>query len=257
MADRRSAADSRDDTDRSVLRSLFRFLGVVVLIGALAAGTALFAPTVLEDLGFDDEEFETPDGIDIWDRPSPSSEPPPAGERDPAVTDPGDPGESSYETDVETVGSPAVEDFVHAEVNDRRADHGLEPLEWDGTVASVARAHSVDMADREYFDHVNPDGEGPMDRFRAVDDYCRGYGENIALTYVDRPVEDAETGETVRYHTAEGLATGLVDQWMNSTEHRAAILEEGSTPDWDRGGVGIYVADDGTVYASHNFCLEW
>ncbi|WP_339103352.1 CAP domain-containing protein [Haloterrigena salinisoli] len=243
--------DLDESGDRAVLRSLFRLLVAVALIGALALGTAVMAPAVLE--GIDTGDLEGPGGIgsDV----TPSSDPPPAGERNPDVTDPDDPGNSSYETDVETVDSVTVEDFVHAKVNDRRAEHGLEPLKWDGTIASVGRAHSYDMAQREYFAHVNPEDEAPMDRFRDVDNYCRGYGENIALTWVDRPVENSATGETVRYRTAEGLAEGLVNQWMNSTDHRRAILEQG-TPHWDRGGVGVYIADDGAVYASHNFCVE-
>ncbi|MXV63810.1 CAP domain-containing protein [Natronorubrum sp. JWXQ-INN-674] len=257
-----AAADGSDGSngpgDDAVVRSLLRFTVVVVLVGALALGTAVLAPTVLEDLsGLSDDDFQVPEEVDIREQPSPSSDPPPAGERNPNVTDPNDPGESTYETDIETVESAAVEDFIHAEVNDRRADHGLEPLEWDGTIASVSRAHSHDMADRDYFDHVNPDGQEPMDRFTDVDGYCRGYGENIAMTWVDHHVERPGTGETVRYQTSEDLAVGLVDQWMNSTSHRQAILEEGSTPDWDRGGVGVYIAAEGEVYASHNFCLEW
>lgn len=245
--------DGGPDADqRAVLASLLRFVFGVVLIGMVAIGVALMAPAVVE-------EFDRLDDIDGWTSPSPSSEPPPAGERNPNVTDPGDPGNSSYETDVETIESWTVEDFVHDEVNERRADHGLEPLDWDGTVASVARAHSYDMAQREYFDHVNPDGEEPFDRFRDVDDYCRGFGENIARTSVDRPVTDPNTGETTTHETAEGLANGLVNQWMNSTPHRNAILEEGETADadWDRGGVGVYITDDGEVFASHNFCNEW
>ncbi|QSW99119.1 CAP domain-containing protein [Haloterrigena alkaliphila] len=249
-----AASESGDGDERAVIRSLLRIVVAVVLIGVLALGTTVVAPIVLEDIGIDSEDFETPN---VGSQPAPSSDPPPAGERNPAVTDPDDPGESAYETDVETVDSPTVEDFVHAKVNERRADHGLEPLEWDGTIASVGRAHGYDMAQRDYFAHVNPDDEAPMDRFTDVDNYCRGYGENIALTWVDRRVEQpGDADGTVRYQTAEGLAEGLVNQWMNSTAHRRAILEQGETPDWDRGGVGVYIDDDGAVYASHNFCLE-
>ncbi|SEP65363.1 CAP domain-containing protein [Natrinema salaciae] len=230
--------------DRALLRGLVNFLVAVLLVCSLALGTALFAPQII-------------DGLDLEGGPSPNADPPPAGERNPAVADPDDPGNSSYRTTVELVRSPTVEDFVHAEINERRADHGLEPLAWDGTVASVARAHSGDMARREYFAHRNPDGEGPYDRFQDVDGYCRGYGENIAMTWVDRRVERPGGGGVVRYRTAERLATGLVDQWMNSTDHRAAILEEGETPRWDRAGVGVYIADDGSVYAGQNFCREW
>ena len=238
-----------DRSDRALLGSLIRLLLAVVLLCAIAVGAALFAPQFVDDAEIDD--------IEIGSDATPSSEPPPAGDRDPNVTDPDDPGVSSYETDVETVDSEAVEDFVHAEVNDRRADHDLDPIEWDGTVASVSRAHSVDMAERDYFAHTNPDGEAPYDRFSDVEDYCQGYGENIALTWVDRPVDRPGDDGTTEHQTVEGLATGLVDQWMNSTAHREAILEEHASHGWDRGGVGVYVADDGAVYASHNFCLLW
>ncbi|WP_226479973.1 CAP domain-containing protein [Natrinema amylolyticum] len=239
-----TALDTAESTDRALLRGVVSLLIAVALVCSLALGTALFAPQLIDGLGLESDV-------------SPSSEPPPAGERNPAVTDPDDPGNSSYETDVETVASPAVEDFVHAEINERRAEHGLEPLEWDGTVASVARAHTYDMARREYFSHTNPNGEGPYDRFEDVDSYCQGYGENIAMTWVDRRVQRSDGDDVVRYRTAEDLATGLVNQWMNSTDHRHAILEEGETPRWDRAGVGVYIAEDGSVYAGQNFCREW
>jgi hypothetical protein len=32
----------------------------------------------------------------------------------------------------------------------------------------AARLHSRDMSDRDFFDHVNPDGEGPEDRMRSA-----------------------------------------------------------------------------------------
>ncbi|MFP8952485.1 CAP domain-containing protein [Natrialbaceae archaeon A-arb3/5] len=251
MTQRRPSDASPAETarDRAAVRTVARLLVAAVLVGALVFGVVTFAPSVLETI-------DDLDDVVITDRPDPSSEPPPAGERNPNVTDPDDPGVSSYETDVEVVESDDVEDFIHAEVNDRRAEHDLDSLEWDGTVASVARAHSVDMADRDYFAHANPDEEGPYDRFTDVDSYCRGYGENIALTWVDRPVEHADTGDVSEHHTAEGLATGLVDQWMNSTDHRDAILEEHGPQGWDRGGVGVYIDDDGAVYASHNFCQD-
>ena len=230
--------------DRGLLR-VIRLLVLLVVVCGVAVGAALYGPA-LADLA--DEQTT----------PSPSSDPPAVGDRNPDVTDPDDPGESTYETTVEKISSDTVEDFVHAEVNDRRAEHGLESIEWDGTVASVSRAHSVDMYDTERFDHTNADGEQPYERFQAVADYCHAYGENIAMTWVDRPIEQPGDDGTAEYQTAEGLAEGLVDQWMNSTPHRQAILEETDEIDrWDRAGVGVYIADDGEVYATHNFCTEW
>ena len=242
MAGRRRAAgtDAPSPDDRGVLRvlaALVHLVVVLVLLAALIAGAVLFGPVLVE-------EFEEGTSPVVFE------EPPPAGDREPNQTDSNDPGESTFEASSGTFTAHDVEDFVHAAVNDRRAEHGADPIEWDGTVASVSRAHSADMNDREYFDHTNLEGEDPMDRFRANADYCRAYGENLAMTWADRNVQSDNGEEVDRYETPEELADGLVEQWMNSPPHREAMLEES----WDRGGVGVYLSDDGQVFATHNFC---
>lgn len=40
-------------------------------------------------------------------------------------------------------------------------DQGRPNLNCNRILSQVARAHAVDMAERRYFDHVNPDGHGP------------------------------------------------------------------------------------------------
>jgi len=217
----------------SVLFGLVKLLVTVALLAALAA-LALQAAGVGVDLG-------SPGGVDL---------PPALGGG--AESAPGDPDVSTYQREGVAVNSTAVERLVHQEVNERRAERGLEPLEWNPTVASVSRAHSKDMADREYFAHTNPDGEGPFDRYQAVDSGCRAYGENIAMTWAGRRVE-TESGGVDRYESDEELAEGLVNQWMNSTGHRENMLRE----NWDSGGVGVYVTEDGQVFATHNFCRQW
>jgi len=165
---------------------------------------------------------------------------------------PGDPSESAYSDGSVEIDSETVEQLVHEEVNERRTERGLEPLEWDSTVASVSRAHSEDMADREYFSHTNPDGQGPFDRYREVGSGCRAYGENIALSWAGRPVE-TDSGDVETYESDEELAVSLVNQWMNSTGHRENMLRER----WESGGVGVYITDEGKVLATHNFCRGW
>lgn len=55
-----------------------------------------------------------------------------------------------------------------------------EPLVMDGALQCAARLHSLDMAERNYMAHTNPDGVGPYERIRAAG-YTGGYpqGENI------------------------------------------------------------------------------
>ncbi|MFC7215757.1 CAP domain-containing protein [Saliphagus sp. GCM10025334] len=235
----RTRSSSERQTNRASL-NLTSLVMTAVLIGAIVLAGVVLAP---QAIAFVEDEL------------GPSVEPPEPGDRNPPVTDPDDPGHSSYETETERVDSNAVEDRVHELVNERRAEHGLEPLAWDGTVASVSRAHSQDMHADDRFAHVNADDESPYDRFSDVADYCRAYGENIALTSVGTTVERSHDGEHVEYQTADELAEGLVEQWMHSDEHRATILEESDGIEgWDRGGVGVYIADDGRVFATHNFC---
>ncbi|MBM3131740.1 MAG: CAP domain-containing protein [Chloroflexi bacterium] len=57
-----------------------------------------------------------------------------------------------------------LEQRVHALVNAEREKQGLSTLAWDEALAAVCRKHSQDMANRGYFSHISPEGEGPLER---------------------------------------------------------------------------------------------
>lgn len=57
-----------------------------------------------------------------------------------------------------------------------------EPLALNQYLTAAARAHSLDMATRGFFDHVNPDGQDPTARAQAAG-YGGTAGENIAGGY--------------------------------------------------------------------------
>ncbi|MFC7046156.1 CAP domain-containing protein [Halobacteriaceae archaeon GCM10025711] len=149
-----------------------------------------------------------------------------------------------------TVTSDEVERLVHEKVNRIRTENGLQTLSHSGAIRSVSRAHSEDMAARDYFSHQNPEGEGPWDRYEgAVDDSaCSAYGENIAMNWVDQYVQSDDG--TDRYRTNDQVAQAIVDQWMNSDGHRRNILSDY----WSSEGVGVWITDDGQVYATQDFC---
>ena len=88
--------------------------------------------------------------------------------------------------------------------NDERADAGLAPLVRIAALDAAARSHARDMAARRFFDHTNPDGNGPQER---VDARETGWlvGENIAA----------------RYPTVKSACRG----WMASSGHRENILD--------------------------------
>lgn len=167
-------------------------VAALMLSGALAACTA-------DELAMDDE----PDTGD-------SGEQPQSGYCDPVADWPG-----AWE---------ALEDQVVVLVNQQRSQGaacGSEgsfepagPLEAHPALVCAARVHVQDMHERDYFDHVSPDGEQPWDRMARAGYSLVQAGENIAL------------GAT----TAEGV----MQQWMDSDGHCANIM----SPGFDHIGIG-------------------
>ena len=112
----------------------------------------------------------------------------------------------------------AYEQEVIRLVNVERAKYGLSPLTEDWELSRVARYKSQDMHDRRYFDHNSPTYGTPFQMMKAFGLSYRSAGENIAMGY----------------RTPQSVVTG----WMNSSGHRANILNSSYT----KIGVG-YVAD--------------
>ncbi|MFC4590468.1 CAP domain-containing protein [Sphaerisporangium corydalis] len=87
--------------------------------------------------------------------------------------------------------------------NRERMRKGCDPLRVDPRLARAARAHSRDMAARNYFGHTSPGGQSPWDRMARAG-YSNSAAENIARGY-----ESAD--EAVR-------------GWMANSGHRRNIL---------------------------------
>ena len=111
---------------------------------------------------------------------------------------------------------------VVALVNAERAQAGCGSVTADSALAAVARAHSADMRDRGFFDHVNPDGLDPFARAAAAGLSARA--ENIARGQQD--------------------AAAVMAAWMNSSGHRANILD----CDLTRLGVGVATGGNGPYW---------
>lgn len=112
----------------------------------------------------------------------------------------------------------AYEQEVVRLVNVERAKNGLKPLTENWELSRVARYKSQDMADKRYFSHTSPTYGSPFDMMRAFGLSYRTAGENIA--YGQRTPQE------------------VVTAWMNSSGHRANILNASFT----QIGVG-YVAN--------------
>ncbi|QEV16334.1 sigma-70 family RNA polymerase sigma factor [Streptomyces alboniger] len=110
---------------------------------------------------------------------------------------------------------------VVALVNTERAKAGCGPVRSNDKLATAAARHSSDMAARDYFDHTSPDGTGPGDRIKAAGYQWSTYGENIAR--------------------GQRTPAAVMDSWMNSSGHRANILN----CDFKELGVGIHNGSGG------------
>lgn len=94
-------------------------------------------------------------------------------------------------------------------VNVIRSQNGLKPFATNWELSRVARYKSQDMADKKYFSHTSPTYGSPFDMMRSFGISYRTAGENIA--YGQRTPKE------------------VVDAWMNSSGHRANILNASFT----------------------------
>ncbi len=121
-------------------------------------------------------------------------------------------------------------------INQQRAKLNLELLTWSDDVANIARIHSQNMANFNFFSHSDLNGLMVNDRA----DVCgvkkwQAIGENIAYNRgYNNPVEFA------------------VERWMQSVSHRENLLNSR----WKESGIGIAVTKDGTYYFTEVFLVR-
>jgi len=156
------------------------------------------------------------------------------------------------------IAIPLLEMRIHALINKERAQEGLASLTWDDELADIARKHSRDMAKRNYFDHVSPDGLDMMRRYgrdgyscsvRVANTFYTG-AENIALNHLYDSVTTVNGTAYYDWNSLEKIAETTVQGWMKSPGHRQNIL----MPHWGREGIGVVIAPDDKVYITQNFC---
>jgi uncharacterized protein YkwD len=159
-----------------------------------------------------------------------------------------------------TISTTALEERVHELINQQRTARGLASLPVDRVLAAIARTHSEDMAVRQYFAHVNPEGQNPTARGTADGYICRktygsyytyGIAENLFLNNLYSSATFYSNRETVyTWNSPEEIAQTTVFGWMNSSGHRENIL----TPTFDREGIGVAIGLDDKVYITEDFC---
>jgi len=133
--------------------------------------------------------------------------------------------ETPAEPERPSSGANAYEREVIRLVNAERAKYGLAALQEDAALTRTARMKSQDMRDNRYFDHNSPTYGTPFQLMKSQGISYRTAGENIAMGYA--------TPEAV------------VNAWMNSSGHRANILNSSYTR------IGVGYVESGNYWTQH------
>ena len=127
----------------------------------------------------------------------------------------------------------SIERIAFDMVNQTRVENGLKPLTWSNELENIARGHSQNMADYNYFSHQGLDGKMVSDR---ADDAglggWRAIGENIAF---NRGFKDP-IGKAVQL-------------WLDSPSHKNNLMSD----NWRESAVGVAIAPDGSYYFTQVF----
>lgn len=120
------------------------------------------------------------------------------------------------------------------------------PLRWNDTLAKVAEAKALDMAKRNYFDHINPDGFGinyfiDQSGYKLNADWLKNKKEN----FFESLASGYDSG-------AEAIKSLIIDANDANKGHRDHLLGIG---DWDASlvdiGIGFVKCDGGGKYQSY------
>ncbi|WP_130859801.1 CAP-associated domain-containing protein [Gracilibacillus phocaeensis] len=100
--------------------------------------------------------------------------------------------------------------------NSIRRNQELTELSWDERTAKVAKSHSEEMREEEFFSHSSSNGEGLVKRLDMAGIDYTAAGENIAMHSPD--------------------AVEVIHQWLHHKGQREALLKE----EYTHLGVGVH-----------------
>ncbi len=104
----------------------------------------------------------------------------------------------------------ALEQDVLANINQLRLQHGLVALRLSSKLAAAARSHSTEMAQRGYFGHDSANGTS--------------FDKRISRFYSLGGKHYWSVGENLLWSSPDVSASGALDMWLNSPEHKKILL---------------------------------
>lgn len=173
--------------------------------------------------------------------------------------------------DHETFDAALLENAVVFYSNTARKKHSTPACQSNELLHRTARKHSREMAELGFFSHTSPNGANRTleNRLRNQEVILKNVciGENLAVDFIldisgrvyytekrgSKTVYiDNETGRQIVPQTYRHFAQTVVQQWLESPEHRKNLLNKGFTSM----GVGVYRGTYkglAAVYVTQNF----
>ena len=134
-----------------------------------------------------------------------------------------------------TVIPVATKDELLAEVNKRRAEVGVAPLQHSPELEATAQAKCDDMVARNYYDHVNPDGIRGVKVAELETGWYGWFGENLLMQSVP-----------------DDSAKNVFDTWVRSEGHKEQLLD----PIYTLTGFGICGDTTPNSYSNPTYFVE-
>ena len=138
-----------------------------------------------------------------------------------------------------------IEKQVHIYTNLERENHGLPPLEYNNELSGIAKLHSLDMLERDFFEHADPDGCKADCRYQKSNYSCNSptgviAGENLHWW---------QYSDNIFWQSPEQIGRETVASWMESPGHRENILY----PRYQSEGIGVVITFQES-FITQNFC---
>lgn len=130
---------------------------------------------------------------------------------------------------------PQLRTDIVSLVNIARLQAGLRPLSYNSQLEYSAQVYAERMAKEGFFGHVSPDGQTLKDRVSATGYYDRSYSADCGCVKGFVLGENLGRGQTT--------AAQVMEDWMKSSNHRAAIL----SADYTEIGIGV----SGGIWVQH------
>jgi len=138
-----------------------------------------------------------------------------------------------------------IEKQVHHFTNLEREKHGLQTLEYNTELSKIAKIHSQDMLERDFFDHASPDGCDPACRYQKSNYSCNSQmgviaGENLHWWHY---------ADNIFWQSPQQVGRETVASWMESPGHRENILFSM----YQNEGIGVVITFQ-EFFITQNFC---